>query len=571
MLCFTRMCLRGAVLRWGGVSLSRVLLLLFFFGFPRCVLPPLHGGEGARRMPAKKGKAKDSVEDNAPPGILKAHVEYCDSVNTPARQRMGHLAYVHPRSGLLYVVGGYDAQALPKTIKTSPLEETAEPMPFVEWWDAGTRMWGGCSAPSRQPTPQLGTTKIPPMPVNKMQGDVDKEGGEDELKSVGNVSAASHEPVAPQPPVQLPDGFSWPTLAAAVVHWGPVGGEDRVVSSTDGLSGGTLLPSEATKAVSGTVNDADGNKEKEGSAASALREHPVILFVGGWKGSCRTFHTVVVDMDRGTLWHIRGGMLASSLPSTCLTGSAVHDSVYVFGGNTGGVPGAPPIMRTLDLSSRKWGERTGEDASNGPPLPRSSHVAGVLLDRYIVIHGGRRLSSAPAGPPAKGKKNVQKMSRSIEKLGLEFCSDVAVYDLEKKRWAATAIHVGSLGPPPRYGHAACVLSSTELLFHGGIGVDGNVLSDAWILLLLEKDDANVSIAWVKLTLPEANMVPLPGRCHHALAAAGRRVFITGGVCQEESVGDVCIMDIEPLGKLVVTRTDGRRRTVVPTNVRQTPA
>ncbi|RNF10892.1 hypothetical protein TraAM80_01276 [Trypanosoma rangeli] len=522
-------------------------------------------------MPAKKGKAKDVVEDNAPPGILKAHVEYCGSINKPARQRMGHLAYVHPRSGLLYVVGGYDVQALPQAIKASPLEETAESMPFAEWWDAGTCMWGGCSATSCQPIPQLCMTKMPPICVNEMQSDVDKGGEEEELKSFGTVSAAPHEPVAPQSCVQLPDGFSWPTLAATVVYWGPVGREDRVVSSTDGLSGGTLLPSEAAKAVGETVNDADGNNVKEESAASALREHPVILFVGGWKGSCRTFHTVGVDMDRGTLWHIRGGMFASSLPSTCLTGSAVHDCVYVFGGNTGGVTGAPPIMRTLDLSSRKWGERTGEHASHSPPLPRSSHVAGVLLDRYIVIHGGRRLASTPAGPPAKGRKSIQKMSCPIQKLGLEFCSDVAVYDLEKKRWVATAIHVGSLGPPPRYGHAACVLSSTELLFHGGIGVDGNVLSDAWILLLLEKNEANVSITWVKLTPSEANGMSFPGRYHHALAAAGRRVFITGGVCQEESVGDVCIMDIEPLGNVVPTRTEGRRRTVASTNVRQTSA
>ncbi|RNF26075.1 uncharacterized protein Tco025E_01704 [Trypanosoma conorhini] len=531
-------------------------------------------------MPAKKGKAKDSVEDNTPPGILRACVEYCDSANTPVWHRMGHLSYVHPRSGLLYVVGGCDAKALPQAIKASPYETKLDSMPFAEWWDAGTRVWGGgggggggSSASSRPQTPQVVAVPRSPILVQKRQNDAEKgEEGEERRNSTSViVGAAACASAVPLYPLQVPDGFSWPTLAATVVHWEPTRKEDRVVAATTGPIDSILTPSEAVKAVGEAASDADGTDGAALSDAPEVREHPVILFVGGWKGNCRSIHTVGVDMDRGTPLQIRGGMPAVSLPSTCLTGSAVNDCVYVFGGNTGGATGASSIMRTLDLTSRKWGERTGEEAPNSLPLPRSSHVAGVLLNRYIVIHGGRRLASAPAGTPAKGRKSIQKAPQPIEKLGLDFCNDVAVYDLEKKRWAATALPVGSLGPPPRYGHAACVLSPTELLLHGGIGVDGSVLSDAWILRLLERNEANVYIAWVKLAPPEADAVPFPSRCHHSLAAAGRRVFITGGVCQKEKVEDICIMDVEPLKQMVPLRAEGRRRTATPNDARRTPA
>ncbi|KAF8306637.1 hypothetical protein TcBrA4_0023140 [Trypanosoma cruzi] len=83
-----------------------------------------------------------------------------------------------------------------------------------------------------------------------------------------------------------------------------------------------------------------------------------------------------------------------------------------------------------------------------------------------------------------------------------------------------------------------VLSPNELLFHGGIGVGGKVLSDAWILRLLEKNENNVSISWVKVVGQRDKKAAVPKPLLPFLGGGWRRVFITGGTCQSEDVEDV---------------------------------
>ncbi|EKF30633.1 hypothetical protein MOQ_005553 [Trypanosoma cruzi marinkellei] len=527
-------------------------------------------------MPPKRGKGRDATDDKTPPMVLKAQVEYCVSVNAPLRKRMGHLSYVHPKNGFLYVVGGCDLDTLPRAVKKSQLEEALEPMPLAEWWDEITRTWGVEGASLREKTPQSEMEELVPSKIDmNKQEDVDAGVDKKERTLSERETFAQSESIAIHRPLRVPDGFSWPTLAATVVQWCSVQKDDRTPPSPAGLNSDSPCPCEAANEDVDALNDADSAGKTGESDIPATREHPVVFFIGGWKRNHRTSHTVGVDMDKGTLLHIRGGMAVSSLPSTCMTGCMAEDCVYVFGGNTGGGDGGgggvgctSSVMRTLDLTSRKWVERTEVEMSTSSPLPRSSHVAGVLLDRYVVIHGGRRLSSIPTGRrPEKGKKIDPKVVLPIEKLNLDFCNDVAVYNLEKKQWVATAINVGPLGPPARYGHAACVLSPNELLFHGGIGVGGKVLSDVWILRLIEKNGTNVSISWVKVVVYETKKLPFPSRCHHSLAAAGRRVFITGGTSPSEDVESVCIIEIDPF-EMAVTHSDARRRTVLPRDSRR---
>ncbi|KAF8302064.1 hypothetical protein TcBrA4_0050920 [Trypanosoma cruzi] len=524
-------------------------------------------------MPPKRGKGRDATDDKTPPMALRAQVEYCVSVNAPLRRRMGHLSYVHPKNGLLYVVGGCDLDTLPKAVKTAHLEETLEPMPLAECWDETTRTWGVEGASLREKTPQSEVEELVSSKIDmNRQDDFDAEEDKKERTPSEGEAFAPSEPVFIHRPLRVPDGFSWPTLAATVVQWCSMRKEDYTALSTAVSNVDSECLHEAANEGVDAGNDADGSGKTGEPDASAAREHPVVFFIGGWKRNGRTSHTVGVDMDKGSLLHIRGGMAVSSLPSTCMTGCVAQDCVYVFGGNTagGGVGCNLSVMRTLDLRNRKWVERTGVEMSTSSPFPRSSHVAGVLLDRYIVIHGGRRLAPVPTGRrPEKGKKVDPKVVQPIEKLALDFCNDVAVYNLEKKKWVATAINVGPLGPPARYAHAACVLSPNELLFHGGIGVGGKVLSDAWILRLLEKNENNVSISWVKVVANETKKLPFPSRCYHSLAAAGRRVFITGGTCQSEDVEDVCIMEIDPF-EIAICHLDTRRRTVIPRDSRRTP-
>lgn len=160
-----------------------------------------------------------------------------------------------------------------------------------------------------------------------------------------------------------------------------------------------------------------------------------------------------------------------------------------------------------------------------PPAPpaRSSHAAGCLGGRFLVIFGGRQLilpvdsnavdskgkrggksaagkrpppAAKPAAAAAKGKKAGKNAASAPPTASWEedetalpqllLLDDVAVFDTETRRWLQATVSGGE-APAARYGAATCALPaanggpSAELLVHGGVGAGGEVLGDAWIL------------------------------------------------------------------------------------------
>ncbi|KAH9586349.1 hypothetical protein LSM04_007292 [Trypanosoma melophagium] len=549
-------------------------------------------------MPPKRGRGKDTMEeDNTPPSQLEIRLRSACSANAPRRPRMGHISYIHPKSGLLYVVGGCDVMGLPPILKSPRRTEVLEPLPFAEWWDRETRMWGvDCDGNAT-----FNSTHSTNGDNNNNSNNSNADGDTVAVVDMQQFPIKHH-------PANVPAGVSWPTLSAAVVHWGPIRGKmhpklsatctpspsslgissfaphvnaddatsvdatpgtDAVVDST--ISNLVTLEKNDLGSCKGGVGDESNIHNVVGEVSSPTsREHPVVLFIGGWQNDSRVSRVMGVDLDTGKVLQGRGGSSSSPLPTTCSTGSTSQESLFLFGGNT--TTGYLPSIKAFDLSTCKWGERgtgtltsaTGPDKLSAEPLSRSSHVAGLLMNRYIVVHGGRRLAPFPTGAPAKGKKVDAKTLQTIAKPSLEFCNDVAVYDVKKSQWVIPGINVSNLGPAPRYAHAACVLSPNELLLHGGIGNDGNTLSDAWILQLHEKE-STVTISWVKLTPHEEDVEFLPLRSHHALAKeAGeeRRVYVTGGISAPDKLEDLCIMEIPPLSEMIAVQQGPRRRTLV---------
>lgn len=501
-------------------------------------------------MPPKRGKERSaSFVDKTPPEILGVEVLYCCSVNPPVRRRMGHVSYVHPKNGLLYVVGGCDLTTLPQALKSKHQEQFSGPMPFVEWWNKDTQTWGvGTDLPSEQLQSKETekTREQEEIPAERIVGNVDI------VKNFCSGASAPPNGVSVNKfSTAFSDSFSWPRLAASVVYWG----------MSPGDAGSVLGQPVLQKTTQKVDDDTENNGKAEKVGAPQSREHPVVLFIGGWTGSSRFSNAVGLDMDSGALLHFREGTLSSFPAVTSLTGSLVGDCVYLFGGNTNKGYISSSTAGKLDLANRKWCEMSGKDAPGNNPNHRSSHVAGLLLGRYIVIHGGRR-QARPVVSPQKGKKMDPRLPPPIANLGLDFCTDIAVYSLEKEQWITATVNIIGQGPAPRYGHAACALSQNELLLHGGMDQNGKVLSDAWILRLYEKSEPpGLFVSWLKLMPRRDDADPLPARCNHAIAFSGRRVYITGGIGVAQNVDDVCILDIDPLPSITPSPADFRRRTI----------
>lgn len=124
------------------------------------------------------------------------------------------------------------------------------------------------------------------------------------------------------------------------------------------------------------------------------------------------------------------------------------------------------------------------------PIPRSSHAAVALQDRYLVIFGGRQLilppeagiersrskslprsKAPPSGKKPKEKGGIRGNSKGRGRSNsvvdededmlptLQLLNDLAVYDSELRGWVRVKITGES--PPPRYAAAMCELPITN--------------------------------------------------------------------------------------------------------------
>nr|CCC53948.1 conserved hypothetical protein [Trypanosoma vivax Y486] len=508
--------------------------------------------EAAGTMRSARSKSRNPFGDGKPLGVLESTVEFVHPVNAPSGERMGHASYVHPQSGVLYVVGGSDVAELPQALLLSPRERTVPPIPFVEVWDAETRAW------------RTSNEALPPS--------CDVSGMEDgECSDCAPVEGEVEAPVTVREcspidfPKQLPDGFSWPTLSALGIFW-----KARQESSAAGATENPItIPEEVAsgngshKINIGRTKDTTSVEPIAENTVPSFTKHPTVLLVGGWKEARHVQRSRCIDLEDASVVRVKGSTPSSAHGLACSTVTIVDDHAYVFGGNT--AKSCTSTLDVLDLTTFMWmaKESPGREDVNNRPLPRSSHVAGLLLDRYIVVYGGRNLQMSSKTVAGKNKKPMKKLDPksaiTVTPMSFDFCNDVAVYSVEAGRWVAPCINVGPSGPAPRYGHAACVLSSKELLIHGGIGAGGKVLSDAWILQLSESP-SNVLVSWVKVRPRDTNENQLPTRCLHSMAlGADRCVYLTGGLSSSERVEDVCVLRIKPLSEILPDQPESRKR------------
>ena len=106
-------------------------------------------------------------------------------------------------------------------------------------------------------------------------------------------------------------------------------------------------------------------------------------------------------------------------------------------------------------------------------------------------------------------------------------SDVWVYDLAHKKWKVLR-PLGSSQPPARYGHTACLMDGSVVVF-GGMNSEGVKFDDIWLLELRYLRWRSVSAFGKKK--PE-------GRSHHTAWVYNKTLYIQGGRSNEMVLNDI---------------------------------
>lgn len=187
--------------------------------------------------------------------------------------------------------------------------------------------------------------------------------------------------------------------------------------------------------------------------AGAIVDHAehrgAMVVVGGWNGRSRVSTTSLFNLET-CQWHAVPTTGDRPPPITFHTCTAVGRRLVVVGGNT--VDGQTCDVFILDTASWHWNT---VPSSVGAPAKRSSHTATLLHDSHIVVIGGRGAGD------------------TTQALG-----DVAVFDLSGSQWLIGVRVEGQL--PPRYGHSAVAVGNDIVVF-GGVGDQGQLLNDVWLL------------------------------------------------------------------------------------------
>ena len=252
-----------------------------------------------------------------------------------------------------------------------------------------------------------------------------------------------------------------------------------------------------------------------GSSQSAMVDNDgVLIFFGGWSGKTRVNDVTQLNLETMT-WSPMPTLGDKPPGLTFHSASYANKRCYLFGGNT--LEGQASEMHFLDLGTKQWAHA----ASLGAPSKRSSHSASIVNDTIIVIFGGRGGAD-----------------------GSQALNDVALFDTTNNHWMIGVKVEGA--PAPRYGHTAIGLRNKVIVF-GGVGDQGQLLSDAWVLDI-EKPN---QLVWSRIQ--QDGHAPSARTGHVALEAMGS-MYIVGG--RTDAIGkttsDVYAMDLGPVAPLPST-------------------
>jgi hypothetical protein len=240
--------------------------------------------------------------------------------------------------------------------------------------------------------------------------------------------------------------------------------------------------------------DAVGDAHPGTSQAAGVDVGDAVLVYGGWDGTKRVGRTSIFSYEDAR-WAAfvtsDGGDAVHPPPLTFHSASYLPKKVFVFGGNHS--DGQSNDMYVLDLTTTQW----HQCPTLGAPPKRSSHTACVLSENFIAVFGGR------GGPD-----------------GSTVLQDTALFDGTSQHWVIGS-KVEGPSPPARYGHAA-INAREKMVISGGIGADGECLTDIWMLHLVRPG----VMSWTKLAT-EGDA--LHGRCGHSLTwVTSNRLLVLGG-------------------------------------------
>lgn len=240
--------------------------------------------------------------------------------------------------------------------------------------------------------------------------------------------------------------------------------------------------------------DAAGDSHPGVSQAAGVDVGDAVLVFGGWDGTKRVAQTSIFTYEDAR-WvpfvTSDAGDSVNPPPLTFHSATYLPKKVFVFGGNH--ADGQSNDTFVLDLTTTQW----HQCPNLGAPQKRSSHVAGVVGENTIAVFGGRGGAD-----------------------GTTVLQDTALFDATSQHWVIGA-KVEGPSPPARYGHAA-VSAREKLIVMGGIGADGECLSDIWMLQLVRPG----VVGWTKL---QTEGDALQARAGHSLTWLNpSRLFVLGG-------------------------------------------
>ncbi|KAI4355901.1 hypothetical protein L6164_004629 [Bauhinia variegata] len=200
----------------------------------------------------------------------------------------------------------------------------------------------------------------------------------------------------------------------------------------------------------------------------------------------------------------------------------VSDCLVLFGGGCEG-------GRHLDDT---WAAYIGNDfqripkwhkVNSGIPSGRFGHTC-VELGDFLVLFGGIDDHGNRQNDTWVGQVTY------VENVGIT-CS-----------WKLLMLDAGAIAPPPRGAHAASSIDNKRMVIHGGIGLQGIRLGDAWVLELSENLSSGT---WHEIVTHPSP----PARSGHTLTCIGRsRIILFGGRgLGYEVLDDVWLLDTWELG------------------------